>query len=231
MATLVLVGLLSWSGVEAGPIHDAAEAGKVDVVRRLLAEGTDVDTRSETGITALQAAAIWGHSDVAEVLLSKGADPNATENGDHRKLCRLLLERGAAVDARARNGWTPLHVAAVWGHMAIAEILIAHGAQVDARAEDRSTPLRLTASTSGCHKDVPRLLGKKGADVEGKFPDGMTPLHVAALNDQRELVVLLVEHGADVNAKAGNGWTPLDVAALYGHRDLVALLGSYGARR
>ena len=64
----------------------------------------------------------------------------------------------------------------------------------------------------------------KGGGGDAKFPDGMTPLHAAALNDQRDLVLLLIEKGADVNAKTRNGWTPSDVAARWGHKDIVALL-------
>ena len=61
------------------------------------------------------------------------------------------------------------------------------------------------------------------------FPNGMTPLHAAALNDQKDLVSLLIDKGGNVNAKTRNGWTPSDVAALWGHKDIVALLKSRGA--
>jgi ankyrin repeat protein len=71
---------------------------------------------------------------------------------------------------------------------------------------------------------------EKKAGIETKFPDGMTPLHAAALNDQVDLVLLLIEKEADVNAKARNGWTPSDVASKWGHKDVVELLKSHGAR-
>ena len=64
----------------------------------------------------------------------------------------------------------------------------------------------------------------KGGSVDAIFPNGMTPLHAAALNGQKDLVLLLIEKGADVNAKTRNGWTPSDVAARWGHKDIVALL-------
>ncbi len=206
MGMLIAFGVIAWTAADAGPIHDAAEAGTVNEVRRFLAEGVDVNAVSETGITPLHAAAIWGHRDVAELLLSKGADVNARDgngmtplhfaaNGDHRILSELLVRKGAAVNAKARNGWVPLHVAALWGHASVAKVLLAHGADVNARAEDAASPLRGTASTSRCHKDVPGLLMKKGSGFGAKYPDGMTPLDAALLNDQKDLVVLLKSHG------------------------------------
>jgi uncharacterized protein len=70
---------------------------------------------------------------------------------------------------------------------------------------------------------------KNGGSDDAKFPDGMTPLHAAALNGQRDLVVLLIDKGANANAKTRNGRTPSDVAALWGHMDIVALLKAQGA--
>ena len=238
---VILLCVFAGSAADAGPIHDAAEAGKVNEVRRLLAEGVGVNAVSETGITPLHAAAIWGHRDVAELLLSQGADVNAKDgngmtplhfaaNGDHRMLAELLVRKGAAVNAKARNGWTPLHVAALWGHASVARVLLAHGAEVNARAEDASEPLRSSVSTSRCHKDVPGLLMKKRTRFRrDTIRTVMTPLHAAALNGQKDLVLLLIEKGADIDAKARNGWTPSDVAAKWGHGDVVALLKSHGA--
>jgi ankyrin repeat protein len=222
--------------------HDAAEAGKVKEVRRLMDSGVDANEVSGTGLTPLHAAAIWGHRDVAELLLSRGGDVNARDgngmtplhfaaNGDHRNLSVLLIEKGALVNGKALNGWTPLHVAALWGHASVAGILLAHGADVNARGEDAASPLHISTSTSRCHKDVPGLLMKKEGSGDVKFPIGMSPLHAAALNDQKDLVLLLIDKGANVNARTRNGWTASDIAARWGHQDIAALLRSHGAGR
>jgi len=64
------------------PIHHAAADGDLDKVKRLIDSGTSVDKRDESGGTPLMAAINTMHFDVADYLLSKGADINATsKNG------------------------------------------------------------------------------------------------------------------------------------------------------
>ena len=101
-------------------IWDAAELGRVEVVRRHLAAGTDASARGGiTGLTALHQAAFHGHGEIAELLIDAKADVNAA---DHR-------------------GWTPLHSTVYWGHSEIAKLLLANGAAVNAKAGDGQTPL------------------------------------------------------------------------------------------
>lgn len=207
LAALILFAFFQATAV-AGPPHDAAAAGKVEMLRQLLTEGADANGKSDTnGATPLHAAAAWGHRDVTELLLAKGADVNARDgngmtplhfaaNGDHKALSALLVEHGAAIDAKAMNGWTPLHVAAAWGHTGVAIVLVAHGADVNARADGGAMPLRTTESGTRCHKDVSALLNKKGMGAEATAGNGMTPLRLAILNGQKEMAELLEKHGA-----------------------------------
>ena len=72
-----------------------------------------------------------------------------------------------------------------------------------------------------------------GADVNVKDEArGLTPLHFATQNGQKEIVELLIADGAYVNAKMNNGMTPLDCSALIppssNKTEIVDLLSKHG---
>lgn len=60
-------------------------------------------------------------------------------------IIRILLRNGAAVDARAREEQTPLHVASRLGNVDIVMLLLQHGAQPHATTKDLYTPLHIAA--------------------------------------------------------------------------------------
>jgi len=94
----------------------ASKFDRADVVRWLLARGARVDGRDEMGYTALHLAGSSGSLAAAGALLDAGADVNAhqTPVGDaplvkaarfgHLDMIRLLLSRGASLDARSSCG-------------------------------------------------------------------------------------------------------------------------------
>ena len=75
-------------------------------------------------------------------------------------MAELLLTSGANVNARTRNGNTPLHSAAFYGHMEIAELLLARGADVNAKTQNGTTPMHWAAIKD--HKDVVEMLLQHG---------------------------------------------------------------------
>jgi ankyrin repeat protein len=82
------------NGYQKRPLHLAAGAGHIDVVRLLLEKGASKNPGDETGETPLHHASKAGHIKVVSV----------------------LLEKGANVNAQNRIGWTPLYLAARGGH-------------------------------------------------------------------------------------------------------------------
>ncbi|RYP80672.1 hypothetical protein DL769_002354 [Monosporascus sp. CRB-8-3] len=135
---------------------------------------------------------------------------------------KLLLDRGADIEAKDEYGQTPLSLAASFGYEAVVELLLNKGADIKAKDEFGRTPLSLAALYG--HKAVLELLLDKGADIKAKDEFGRTPLSLAARNGYETVVKLLLDRGADIKVKDKFGQTPLSLAASHGHEPVIELL-------
>jgi len=153
-------------------IHDAAKAGNIEAVKQHLAAGADVELKCvNCGGTVLGHAVSGGHIEIVELLVNKGENVNAKD----------------------KNGRTPLQFAADEGHKEIAELLIDKGADVNAKSKYGVTPLHYAAGNG--HKEIAELLIDKGADVDAKADNGITPLDAAIKFKKTELADLIRKHG------------------------------------
>jgi serine/threonine-protein phosphatase 6 regulatory ankyrin repeat subunit B len=120
---------------------------------------------------------------------------DAAKGGNLEKVKALLKDNPELVNAKAYNGWTPLHLAAAKGQKEVVELLLTHNAHVNAKDDSGETPL-FHAVRFG-NKDIVELLLDHGADVNAKDKDGATALDVAAKSKQsnQETIELLRQHG------------------------------------
>ena len=68
------------------------------------------------------------------------------------------------------------------------------------------------------------LLLDKGANLESKTRDGLTPLHCAARSGHENVVDMMVQRGAPISAKTKNGLAPLHMASQGDHVDASRIL-------
>lgn len=171
-------------------------------------------------------AAQRGYMRVANLILDKGISPNSTgRHGDtplhaavswrNMEIARLLVTRGAHVNARSANGrgaggGTPLHIAARQGTCELARWLLSNGADIQAQDENGETPLH--AAVRGLSSEVVELLVGKGADINARNREGDTPVLIAVEWGRSDMTRVLVDAGADVGMKNVVGSTILHVA-------------------
>lgn len=141
--------------------------------------------------------------------------------GDVDALRSALDADADTVNRHSNDGWTPLHLAAFFGHDAIADVLIARGAPLDMLSTNatRNTPLHAALAGATSAALVARLVDA-GADVTARGETGITPLHVAASRGNAALCVLLIAHGADVSARMDDGATAAQLASTRGFDEL-----------
>jgi uncharacterized protein len=133
-----------------------------------------------------------------------------------------LLDRGAAIDAKDREGKTALAKAAEADKLPLIRLLLERGANVNARAVDGSTPVFYAAEQD--RGAVIALLLERGADPNLPGRKGVRPLAAAAFNGSTESVEQLLKFGADPNALDDDGSGAIVYAAGHGYASVVALL-------
>ncbi len=146
---------------------------------------------------------------------------NAVRDGEFEAM-QAAFDGGLEVDAKAPNGMTALHVAAVLGREEFVTFLIERGADVTDPAQNGITPLH--RASLGGHLGTMRLLLEAGAAVDAAATWGATPLMSAVDRGHLEAARLLLGAGADPTAAATNGETALSLARSRGRQDLIRLL-------
>ena len=151
----------------------AAETKNIDAIKQHLTAGTDVNTKDSKGKTPLHHAAYWGHEEIVELLISRGADVNA------------VIESGGL------KGKTPLGLA--WRHHPeVTDFLRKHGGKTGAWLNAYNSIH--AAARAGHIKAVKQHLAS-GADVNAKTMSGFTPLDATSVFNKTETADLLRKHG------------------------------------
>ena len=141
---------------------------------------------------------------------------------DPGETARLLLERGASIEARNEEEDTPLIEAAAYGGTDVVNILLEKGAEVEARDNLGMTAL-IAAACDCAIIDMPdtldsmKLLLEKGANVNASDKEGRTALMYAAGWGRTHIVQLLLDKGARIESKDRHGNTPLLLSASGGY--------------
>ncbi len=222
-------------------LHVAAIAGDIEVTKRLIAQGADLNAKDEKGQTPLHLLNLARNGKLVPFLISHGADVNARNQSGKTPLMiaaergeeyfvNLLVHNGADISATDNEGRTALQLAEANGHTGTIELLRQHGTieEPSATPDNPETTRSLHQAAADGDLEMIKKLLAGGANINARDDSGYTPLHKAVWWS-RAAVNLLLEEGADINVSDAEGCTPLHWASLWEDEALGALLVAKGA--
>ena len=185
------------------PLLEAVVRGDETIVRIFLDAGARTDVTGNDGFDALRAAVKLGHQPVTELLLQRGANPNARSSvmalpltiavADGRAdIARVLVTGGARLDV-GRDGFHALQYAAYLGNARVIEAMLDAGVNPNAGSDTHPPPVVLAAERG--HLPAVTLLVNRGADVNTQF-QGWTAIRAARTRGHRPVIDYLQAHGA-----------------------------------
>ena len=171
---------------------EAAAKGNTARVRELLDSGVKANMRGPDRNTPLMEAAYGGHAETV----------------------KLLLERGADLSIKKRDGAT------AWSLTSNSQVLDVF----------KNVEALVTAAGEGNQTAVQDLM-RKGTPVNALNRSGEAALHTASWQGRTEIVKLLLANGANPELKKTDGATPLALASGQNHPEIVALLNEAISKR
>lgn len=123
------------------PLHFAVYGGNPEAVASLLDAGAEINARESKSWSCLHIAALGNQKTLCEALPRLAAPtrmealPRERRNNEPRfvDMARMLLGRGAQINATTNAGDTPLHFACRWAFADLVSLMLDHGADINAR--------------------------------------------------------------------------------------------------
>lgn len=207
-------------------------SGDLTRVDELLRENPSlIHAKTERGVSVLMLAVYHGQQKVVDFLIARVPELNVHEAAASGRLDRVKsawMDHPVSLEVFSADGFTPLALAAFFGHKEVVKWLLEHGVDPNIPAQNamRVMPLHSAAA----HRNpavavaISRHLLEHGAQVNVSQQAGWTPLHEAAASGNVDLLRLLLSYGADPNARSEDGRTPIQMAEARNHRLAVEIL-------
>jgi ankyrin repeat protein len=147
---------------------------------------------------------------------------------------RLIVSHSADINSRGGSHTTPLHAAAVKGHVEVTSVLLESGADPNSRDDLARTPLHRVSQggefvMEQSSLEIARLLINSGANVNLTSDDCWTPLHAASKKGYHEIAQHLLVSGASLDARNHYQETPLHLSCANGKLEVSRLLIDCGS--
>lgn len=210
------------------PLHNACSYGHFEVTELLVKHGASVNAMDLWQFTPLHEAASKNRVEVCSLLLSYGADPYLANCHNKTALdvaATKELQEQLAYEFKGHSlleGCRQVDLARVKKHLSPEVVNFKHPYTGD-------TPLHCAVSSPFAkRKHITEFLIRKGANLNDKNKDFLTPLHTAADKNHFDVMEILLKNGAKVNTLENLGQTALHRCARAGQMQGCRLLLQYG---
>ena len=233
---------------------DAIRSGNLEEVKRLQADGANINSCDEQGNTPLHVAVEALHIDCLKFLIQVKAELNRRNNLGLTPLHMAIMQHGASIDYVAalvtagadvdicdKQGNAPLHTAVCWNRIESGNALLEAGANPNIRNHKGDTPLHNAVHDPNMgviHIDFVKALLQYGANPNICNNQGSVPLHKVGhsydhnVSNSKDLVLTalcaLFAFGAKVNIWNHVGKTPLHDALKSHSVGLVRFFMKHG---
>lgn len=206
-------------------LYCASCKGHINIVKILLEHGADVLLRTNDG-SALYQAVVFGHVEVAELLLTAYKDIKVEDANRALYYARCQKKRK---DKGVKIAELEIDImqAARTGNLNVLRFLLFDGVSVDAKGENGETALH--CAVFNAHTAIVKCLLAAKAKVNAASIDGFTALHYAARHGYASIVELLLRYEANIDAQTNIGLTPMHYAVSSGCSNVVKILLREGA--
>lgn len=229
------------------PLHFAAASGSLEVVMQFLAARAAVQGNGQ-GDTPLSLAATWRHAAIMDALLEHRAEVNeetragftplhnasvyvdpinsrgsqSIQTLDDEAAILVLLQHGAIVDQKTKDGRTPTFLAAQTGRPKALQTLLAARADPSLTSKKSLSPMHAAAENNHCK--CMRILFEARVDINQLTSSGSSPLKIAASSGWARASALLLEALANPEARGPAALSPLHVSVKRGKKEIARKL-------
>ena len=218
----------------ATPLHEAVRYGNVEIAKALLSSGADVNARDNLGKTPVML--ILPKDKTAEIyklLIAHRADLTQKDMFGDTVLHTasmlnvgagtfgILVDGGADIDARNKEGVTPLAIAVQKNDLETVKLLTAAGADIHTQDTNGNSPLSI--ALAGSAEMLEAVVNEKNAGFTDS--NGNTPLHLALICDAPlSKIQYIISLMKDVNTRNKDGNSALFLSILKNRQKVGELL-------
>lgn len=210
-------------------IFNAIAAGDTTRVAALIQGNPALARARKDGASAILFACYCARPEIVGLLRPACGDLDifeASALGDIEGVRTLLDHDAGLANATAEDGFGPLGLASLFGHEHCVALLLSRGADAARASLNATKMMPLHSATAARSVAIARILIAAGAPVDARRSDGsgLTPLMMAALDGEDELVELLLRHGANPDLRDDNDMSAADHARSNGYEALAERL-------